>query len=89
MPGGRKKKLFKKGEVILVEWEDHCTAYSSWTKTEEMAHHICLIKTVGFVVLDTINYLTLALLMQKDNETASQTITIIKSCIEKIKKVKV
>lgn len=81
------KKKFKPGDIVYVEWEDHCSAHERWEKVEEAYHHICTVKTVGFVVRDSDKYITVALMMQPGNEVMAKTITIIKSCIIKIKKI--
>jgi len=76
------------GEIVYVEWEDHCTDMPKWARRDDWHHSICSVKTVGFVAISGKKYLTLVQMMQAGNEVAGQSITIVKSCITKLRKLK-
>lgn len=77
------------GDIVYIEWEDHCTDMPSWSKSDQWHHSVCSVKTVGFVILNGKKYLTLVQMLQNDNSVASQSITIVKSCITKLKRLSV
>lgn len=78
----------KVGDILYVEWEDHCTDMPRWSRDSEWHHSICSVRTVGFVAINGKKYLTLVQMMQPDLTIASQSITIVKSCITKCKVLK-
>jgi hypothetical protein len=81
-------KTYRLGEIVYIEWDDHCTHNNSWVGVDKVFHNVCKVKTVGFVVKDGGFAITVSLMMQKPNDVASQCLTIIKSCINKIKVLK-
>lgn len=85
----KKFPKLKVGDVVYVEWEDHCTCYGQWTKVEDVFHHVCMVKTVGFVVLDGTDGLTVSLMMQTSNKVVSECITILKPTITLCKKINI
>ena len=84
------KRKYKTGDIVYIEWEDHCSSNSSWTAIDkDECFNICMIKTCGHVVKDGDSYIKVALMMQIENQTYSECINIIKSCITKIKKIQI
>lgn len=85
----KKHKLFKQGQFIMIEWEDHCTGDRGWQHIEQpFSHSICTVRSMGFVIRDSDQYITIAQSLQIDGEVCAETMTIIKSCINKIRLLK-
>lgn len=70
-----------KTEIHYIEFEDHCSSNERWTQKDKAFHNVCMAKCVGFLVRESKQYVTLALIGQTENECFSNTMTIIKSCI--------
>lgn len=77
------KKLdkLKIGDVVRLEFDDHCTDMPMWAKKEDWHHTICTVMAVGFVAAVGKRYLTITQLMQTGLTTASQSFTVVISCI--------
>jgi len=84
-----KQLKLKVGDPVYIEWDDHCTGNSGWTEFEDVKENIFCVQTIGFVALDSKKAVTVTLMFQGDREVISESITIIKSCITKIKKIKI
>jgi len=78
-------KQLKKLTPVYIEFDDHATARSSWTREQDLYHEICYCQALGFVAKDGENYLTIAKLKNDTNEVTAEHFTIVKSCIRKIK----
>lgn len=77
-----------RGDLVYIEWEDHCSGDHAWTKFDDCFHTICSVETVGFVVRDHKKYLTLAMFQQPGGEVYAHTLTVVKSCITKLRKLR-
>lgn len=75
----------KISDIVYFEFEDHCTDMPMWSKKETWHHTVCVVKAIGFVVAVGKKYLTIVQLMQPELTVASQSFTVIKSCITKIR----
>lgn len=80
---------FEVGDIVYIEFDDHATDMPKWMNADEWHHSICSVKAIGFVILDHEKYLTIVQMIQQEHSVASQSFTIVKSCIRKIRKLKV
>lgn len=76
------------GDIVYIEFDDHCTDMPKWERSDDWHHSICAVKAVGFVIMDSDAYLTIVQMIQQEHSVASQSFTIVKSCITKIRKLK-
>ena len=78
-------KKFKRGDVVLVKWDDACSN-SRWWRDKEIeywAKEGAPCKSVGFYFGSNKNYLTLY--MNKNSEEMGQLMNIPLSIITKVK----
>jgi hypothetical protein len=80
------KQKINVGDLVLVRWEDHASE-SGWSIIDETFHTLCTVNTVGWVVRNDKKYITLSFMKQEYNNVVGDRLTIIKSCITKIKKI--
>lgn len=78
----------KIGDMVYFEFEDHCTDMPMWAKKETWHHTICCVKAIGFIAAVGTKYITIVQLMQPQLDVASQSFTVVKSCITKFRKLK-
>jgi hypothetical protein len=76
--------MARKEKMVLLEWLDATCTTSRWEwrdETDPIAPHLC--KTMGFVVDETPQYITVAQSLGKDHESVMGRMTILKRCIKK------
>ena len=76
--------MSKKLKVLYVEWEDHYSAHTNWKKEDETDFTSLICKSVGFLCFENDKHLVLAL-NSDGQESFSQHMLILKSCIRKRK----
>ena len=79
-------------EATYIEWEDHCQVLpdggGAWLGPEVLSNKPSVIKSIGFVIKEDKDYVTIA--SCRDEEDAFKGVSvIIKSCIVKRKRIKV
>lgn len=83
-------KIYKENIAYFVRWVDHCSDAGDW-RTGEVTHMSpIVIDSVGWVVVDTEDYVTISQQFHKDGDfrTTSSHMTILKTCIKKSFKLK-
>ena len=78
--------------AIYVEWEDHCQVVaqgSSWMGVNDVRNEPSVIKSLGWIVKEDKDYLTIAGCHDTEGGDIKGVSTIIKSCIVKRKNLKV
>lgn len=81
-------KNLRIGDKVYFEFDDHCADMPTWAKKETWHHSVCCVKAIGFIIAVGKKYITISQLIQHDLTVASQSFTVIKSCITKFKVIK-
>lgn len=69
-------------EIWKIEWKDHTSSYGGWSKPSDLDLAVLVITSVGYLINETKETITLALNFSNNEDGKVNTyITIIKSCI--------
>ena len=77
--------------TIKIEWIDSCSSNTEWTLLSDICEDIQPIKitTIGFLIQETDDCITVAQNYGIDPEQACNFMTIPKGCIKKIEELKI
>lgn len=70
------------GELVLVHWEDACTTGRWHNKEHYAAVRPWIVKSVGWVVIDTAEFITIIQSVSDDSMTDG--LTVPRSCVKSV-----
>ena len=75
-----------KSSLYVVDWWDHCSSSGSWSSLEQVkAMAPVLIRSVGFIVAETKDTITLVAHSDSIGHNVAGDICILKACIKRKK----
>lgn len=83
------KRLYKRNEIIEIEWEDS-SCHHGWRSNEvlDMDNDVEQCRTVGYFYKETKKGIRLSPAIDNRDQDRSDTWTVPKSCIRKIRRLK-
>lgn len=78
----------EKTPLYLIDWWDHCSSQGSWNTLDTVKSMTpILIRSIGFLVAETDQTITLASHYDDSGTNISGDICILKTCIKRKKKI--